>query len=79
MDFLGIVIVALAGIFTILGSYFEWVWWWRLNGLGKFLYDRYGHKNIRLYEAVMGFVLIAFAARELLISILATGWGKALC
>lgn len=64
------------GLIFLLSSYYQWVWCWRLNGLGKIFYNRFGHESTRLSYGLFGIALIASAIRGLIASILATNWGK---
>lgn len=59
-----LILLGLGGIFNILSSYYEWTWWWRLGGVGDYIYNRFGHELECISPLTMkerGLVVRAFA------------------
>lgn len=73
-----LIIVAIGGGICILSSVYEWTWWWRLGGIGKFFYNRFGHQNTRLYFGLIGILLVASVVGDIIKIILSSAWGKIL-
>ncbi len=67
------------GVLFLLSSIHNWDWLWKINGLGRMMVRRYGHKAIRMYTALIGIAIIAGSIRQMIDAVLVTTWGRVLC